>query len=184
MNWRASALILAAGLLAGCGKPAAPAEPGPAEEKPADPVKVKTVSPSQTFWGEAGDPTAVDVAPKSLVVTNRAEFDKIWKAWWRIGQTPDVDFATSFVAVVVWNPRQELLTGVAAKAPLRGTDGVKITALKVLPDGSARLVFGPHVSDGPGEADKWVETKGFYWGVSVFPREGVKSVNEKDLPPP
>ena len=186
MIWRASALILSAGLIAGCSKPAPPA---PAEEKPADPPTVKTVAPTQTFWGEVGDPDRAAVSPKSLVVksllvTKRADFEKVWSAWWPHGKTPDIDFTTSFAAVIVWSPGTELPPGLPSSKPPRGTDGVKITALKVLPDGSARLVYGPHVDDGPGEAEKWVATKGFYWGISVFPREGVKTVDEKELPPP
>ena len=185
MNWRASALILAAGLLAGCGKPAPPA---PAEEKPADPVKVKTVAPTHEYWGEVGDPELGAVDPKSLVVkslvvTKRADFEKLWKVWWPHGKTPDIDFTTSFATVVVWSPGAQLPGGLASKPP-KGTDGVHVTALKVLQDGSARFTMKPHVSDGAGEKEKWVVTKGFYWGISVFPREGVKTVDEKDLPPP
>jgi hypothetical protein len=179
--WRASALILAAGLVLGCTKPGpAPAESAPAEEKPAEPPKVKTVSPTRQYWGEVGAREPAGVAPKSRLVTNQTDFEKIWKAWWRVGKTPEVDFTTSFVVVSVWIPGQVLLQGVTTQRPSKGTDGVKITALKVLPDGSALPVLKANISDD----EKWTETKGFYWGISVFPRAGITSVNDTPLPPP
>ena len=180
MRARATAFLILSALV-GCTKSApAPANGAPPEQQPADAPNVKTVAPTKQWRGEVGDPAPAAVAPKSLVITTEAEFDKVWQAWWRTGKTPEVDFKTSFVAVVTWIPGQTLLPGVASKDAPKGTDGVSITALKVLPDGSARLVMSPHVW----EDEKWSATKGFYWGMSVFPRAGITSVNETALPPP
>lgn len=183
MRERASALVLLAGLLVGCTKPApapAPADAAQPEQRPADLPNVRTVPATQEWRGEVDDPAPAGVAPKSLVITTRDEFDKVWQTWWRTGKTPEVDFKTSFVAVVTWIPGQTLLPGVAPKPPPQGTDGVSITGLIVLPDGSARLVMSPHIW----KDEKWSETKGFYWGMSVFPRAGITSVNDVPLPPP
>jgi len=182
---RAAALILLAGLVAGCsGKSNPSTAPGttvPAsaeDKKPPDGPGVKQVMPTERWSGEVTDPELEKLAPESSVITTRADFGKVWEAWWRFGKIPEVDFKTSFVAVRTWSPKK--------KKPVEGMDGVWIVAMKLAPDGSAEILHEPSLAtSGPGEKPiQWAETKGFYWGISVFPRDGVKTVDGKELPAP
>lgn len=172
---RVAALMFAIGLVVGCAKPGAPAAGSSPNEKPPEDPNVKQMKPLEEWRGETSEPDWDKVAPASRLITNKADFEKVWNVWWREGKVPAVDFSTSFVAVHIWSPK-------AAK-PVEHMMGVSISLLKVSPDGTAVTVYAPYLwDDGPGV--KWVETKGFYWGLAVFPRAGVKQVNGQPLPPP
>jgi hypothetical protein len=171
---RATAFLLWAALVAGCAKSPASAPTDVVEpSKGPDGPETKTVRFSQRWSGENGDPEREKFAPPSLLITTRTEFEKVWSAWWRIGQVPEVDFATSFVVVRTSSP--------ARAEPKVGMDGIWIVALKIAPDGSSTVVTEPSLAT---DTASWTETKGFYWGLAVFPREGVKTVDGKELPAP
>jgi hypothetical protein len=178
---RATASVLLAGLIAGCGKPGTTTEsgtPSGTDQKQPDGPNVKNVTPTQQFSGAVSDPQLEKLAPASLIVTTKADFEKMWEKWWEFGKTPEVDFKTSFVVVRTLSP--------AKAKPVEGTEGISIFLMKVSPDGSAQILHGPSLeTSGPDDKPKkWEPTKGFYWGMAVFPREGVKTVDGKELPAP
>jgi hypothetical protein len=135
--------------------------------------------PTATWWGEIGNPKLESARPVTGIVTTQADFEKLWKAWRGEEKVPIVDFKTSFVAIRTWL-RDKKSKFVA------GTKGVSIFLMNLDSDGEAKLRFGPAVGvSAPNDPpEKWEATKGFYYGLAVFPRAGVKKVDGKELPAP
>ena len=141
--------------------------------------KPTKVRPTEQWSGEIADDDRKKAAPSSGAVTSKADFEKLWAAWRGKMKVPTVDFNTHFVAVVFLAP------GKGAKI-LEGTKGVVVVALEVDGKGNAKPVFGPDVGVGAAgdPPPKWAMTKGFYYGLAVFPRAGIKTLNGKELPAP
>jgi len=135
--------------------------------------------PTATWSGDVADPKLESVRPNTVAITTQADFEKVWKAWRGAEKVPIVDFKTSFVAIMTSLPNKK-------SKFVSGTKGISIFQMTVGEDGNATLLSGPALgTSAPKDPpEKWVETKGFYYGLAVFPRAGVKKLDGKELPAP
>lgn len=116
------------------------------------PAEKKTVKPLSEWFGSVADEKLEKTAPQ--VVVSEKAWAELWKQWQAKGEAPEVDFTKHFVLVVTTRGSRLML--------------------------SARL-------DDDGNLDPLaIATRdlrpGFRYILAVFPREGVKKVDGKELP--
>jgi hypothetical protein len=102
--------------------------------------------------GSVTDAGLMKEAPANGIVTSAKDFEKLCKAW-KV-EAPKVDFKKNFVIVGT-------------------TIGSRLFGRPMLQDGDLKVSFAS-TSDLGGE--------GFRYVMLVYPREGVKTVNGKELP--
>ncbi|HEY7424184.1 MAG TPA: hypothetical protein VH682_08125 [Gemmataceae bacterium] len=114
----------------------------------------KALTPSQRWSGSIEDLTLQKEAPANGGITDAKTFEKLWKAW-KIGdKVPDIDFKTEMVAVTTTRGgRVRLAVQLDEKGDLR-VGGLATRDLR----------------------------PGFRYEVGAIKREGVKTVNGKELP--
>jgi hypothetical protein len=93
-------------------------------------------------------------APANGVIANAKDLEKLWKAWKLEDKVPEVDFKTQLLAVST-------------------TVGSKLTVSAVLDEKGDLRVLGRATRD---------LRPGFRYHIVLVPREGVKTVNGKELP--
>src|SRR5262245_26988930 len=57
------------------------------------------IKPNREWKGSVADESLQKEAPKSGVITNAKDFEKLWKAWKIEGKVPEVNFAKEVVGV-------------------------------------------------------------------------------------
>jgi hypothetical protein len=112
----------------------------------------KPITPTKQWSGSVEDEKAKP--PASPIITNAKDFEKVWKELKVKGEMPMVDFAKEVVVLTT-------------------TSGSKLNLIAVLDEkgdlqvlGKATLDFGP----------------GFRYVIATVSREGIKTVNGKELP--
>jgi hypothetical protein len=114
----------------------------------------KAVKPSAEFKGAVADVALLKEIPAGHFIANEKDLEKLWTAW-KIGdKMPKVDFTKDIVVI----------------ATTRGST-LRLTARL---DDKGNLRVG-----GFGTRDF---RPGFRYVIAVIPREGVKSINGKELP--
>jgi hypothetical protein len=115
-------------------------------------AEAKPVKLTKEWKGSVADADKQKDAP--AVITNSKALEKLWKDWKIDGKVPEVDFTKEIVVVGT-------------------TVGSRISLSAKLDDKGNLDVLGIATSDfGPG----------FRYLLATVPREGVKSVNKKELP--
>jgi hypothetical protein len=104
--------------------------------------------------GSIDDEKLAKEMPENGVITNAKDFEKLVKAWKVADQVPDVDFDKEIVLVGT-------------------TEGSKLTLNAALDEKGDLKVLGLATRD---------LRPGFRYVIISVPREGVKTVNGKDLP--
>jgi uncharacterized lipoprotein YbaY len=122
-------------------------------ESPAMQAEKKTVKTIKEWSGTVDDTALMKEAPGSI--TSIKELEKLWEAWKINDPMPTVDFAKELVVVST-------------------TQGSRLRLALVLDDGSGNLTVG-----GVGTRDL---RPGFRYVIGTMSREGVKTVNGKELP--
>jgi hypothetical protein len=112
----------------------------------------KDVKPTKQWSGSVDDDKLLKDAP--ACITDKKGLEKLWKAWKIEDKMPDVDFTKEIVVIT---------TSVGSKLSLM----VKL-------DDKGNLDVG-----GLGTRDL---RPGFRYVIATVPREGVKTINGKDLP--
>jgi uncharacterized lipoprotein YbaY len=120
---------------------------------PAMQAEKKTVKTIKEWSGTVDDTALMKEAPGSI--TSIKELEKLWEAWKISDPMPTVDFAKEIVVVST-------------------TQGSRLRLALVLDDGSGNLMVG-----GVGTRDL---RPGFRYVIGTVSREGVKTVNGKELP--
>jgi hypothetical protein len=110
---------------------------------------------TREWEGEVADGAKGKNAPE--VITNGKALEKLWKDWGVAGKTPEVDFAKEIV--VVGTTRGSRIDLVA-----RLDDKGNLEVLSLVP------------------RDLGERQPGFRYAIATVPREGVKTVNKKELP--
>lgn len=113
-----------------------------------------TVAPNNNWVAVVKDEALKKHAPKSGVIVEAKEFEKLWSAWRKGEKVPAVDFTREFVVVTL------------ASGPNR--PGISAT----LDDGDLKIKAAQTLIGG----------KGFGYSIATFDRQGVKKVNGKELP--
>jgi len=114
----------------------------------------KALTPSQRWSGSNEYLTLQKEAPANGCITDAKTFEKLWKAWKFGDKVPDVDFKTEMVVVTT-------------------TRGGRVR-LAIQLDEKGNLRVG-------GLATRDLRP-GFRYEIGVIKREGVKTVNGKELP--
>jgi hypothetical protein len=117
----------------------------------AGPVKGKPVKLLQQWSGSVEDASLMKAMPEFIISTE--ELEKLWQAWKVPGPRPKVDFCKNFVVVATTSG------SILRLAPILDNKG----DLKVV--GAATKDLRP----------------GFRYVIAVVSREGVKTVNGKEL---
>jgi hypothetical protein len=115
-------------------------------------AEAKTVKLTNEWKGSVADEAQQKNAPE--FITTAKAFEKIWKAWKIEGKMPEVDFTKEIVVITTSNGSKVDLT---AKLDDNGN-------LEVVGFGTRDLV------------------PGFRYVVATVSRDGVKTVNKKELP--
>jgi hypothetical protein len=114
----------------------------------------KVLTPSQKWNGSIADLALQKETPANGCITDAKTFEKLWKAWQIGDKTPDVDFKTEMIVVTTTRGGQVRL---ALRLDEKGNLNVGGLATRDL-------------------------RPGFRYVVGVIKREGVKTVNGKELP--
>ena len=109
---------------------------------------------TNTWMGSVDDAKLAKEMPESGVITNAKDFEKLVKAWKVADRVPEVNFDKEIVLV--------------AK-----TEGSKLTLSASLDEKGDLKVLGLATSD---------LRPGFRYVIISVPKEGVKTVNGKELP--
>ena len=112
----------------------------------------KALKATNEWTGSVADEKLLKDAPS--VVTDAKSLEKLWKDWKIEGKVPEVDFTKEIVVITT-------------------TSGSKLKLFANLDD-KGNLEVG-----GLGTRDL---VEGFRYVIATVPREGVKTVNGKDLP--
>jgi hypothetical protein len=112
----------------------------------------KPVKFTQNWKGSVADEALQKAAPECVVSAKALE--KLWKDWKIEGKVPEVDFTKEIVVVGT-------------------TSGGKLNLSASLDDNGNLDVLGMATLD---------LVPGFRYVIATVPREGVKTVNKKDLP--
>jgi hypothetical protein len=122
--------------------------------RPALAAEPKQLKPSQSWSASIDDEDLMKEAPAGGTITDAKGFAKLWKAWKMGDKVPEIDFAKEIVLV----------------ATTRGS----------------RLNLSARVDDKGNLTSAALATRdlrpGFRYQVIVVSRDGVKTVNGKDLP--
>jgi hypothetical protein len=113
----------------------------------------KPVKPTKEWTGAVADEKLLRDAP--AVVVSKEGLEKLWKAWMLEGKAPDIDFTKELL--VVQTSRGSVLKLADAALDDKGN-------LQVIGVGTRDL------------------RPGFRYVLATFGREGVKTVNGKELP--
>jgi hypothetical protein len=117
--------------------------------------KPKVVKPDSEWVAVVKDDKLSKDAPKDGVITDGKTFEKLWKSWRPDEKVPKVDFDKNVVVVTL---------------SLGGPNKPKTNAK--LADGDLKIVaFATRLGG-----------EGFGYAIGVYPKEGIKKVNGKELP--
>jgi hypothetical protein len=116
--------------------------------------KPKQIKATNTWSGSVDDEKLAAEAPKSGFITNAKEFDKLVKAWKVADKTPEVNFDKEIVLVST-------------------TPGSKLSLNAMLDDKGDLKALGIATRD---------LRPGFRYVIISVPKDGVKTVNGKELP--
>jgi hypothetical protein len=116
--------------------------------------KPKQLKATNTWSGSVDDEKLAAEAPKNGVITSAKEFDKLVKAWKVAEKTPEVKFDKEIALVST-------------------TPGSKLSLSATLDDKGDVKVLGVATRD---------LRPGFRYVIITVPKEGVKTVNGKELP--
>jgi hypothetical protein len=116
------------------------------------PAERQPVTPVKEWTGSIDDPIIVSAAPE--IIFSAKEFEALWLAWKLPGPVPEVDFSSYLVAV-------------------QTTQGSRLRLSAVLEDNGNLMVLGLATLD---------LRPGFRYVIAVLSRNGVKTVNGKELP--
>jgi hypothetical protein len=120
---------------------------------PAPAADKKEVKPIKEWKGSVEDQKLRKEAPECI--TSAKELKKVWEAWKVEGKVPDVDFTKEIVVVQTTTGSRLNLAG----GKLDDKGNLEVLAIATLD-----------------------ERPGFRYVIATFPREGVKTVNGKELP--
>ena len=112
----------------------------------------KAVKPSKEWTGSVADENLATDAP--ACITSAKGLENLWKAWKLADKAPEVDFTKE---IVILGTTSGSLLNLSARLTDKGD-------LQVIGFGTAD--FGP----------------GFRYVIATVPRDGVKTVNKKELP--
>jgi hypothetical protein len=112
------------------------------------------VKPTKQYSGSVDDEALQKLAPEEGVIADTKTFTKLWKAWKVAEKVPEVDFKKQLVLV-------------------QTTSGSRLNIIARLTEDGDLKVIGMATADfGPG----------FRYQIFIVSREGVKTVNGKQLP--
>jgi len=123
-----------------------------AREQPQGSTMSRPVKFSTEWKGEVADEARLKGAPE--VITSNKALEKLWQDWGVAGKAPEVDFAKEIVVVGT-------------------TRGSRISLSARLDDKGNLEVLGLATRD---------LRPGFRYVLAAVPREGIKTVNRKELP--
>jgi hypothetical protein len=115
----------------------------------------KKVTPDREWSAVISDNDLAKKAPESGIITDAKTFEAVWKAWRKDEKTPEVDFKKNIVVVTLalGGPNKP-----RCSATLDEKGDLKILAISTLIGGD-----------------------GFGYAMGIYPREGVKTVNGKEV---
>jgi len=119
----------------------------------ADPVPPKPVTPLKEWSGSVADLTLQKIVPE--VITTQKDLDNLWKTWAVAEAKPEVDFAKQMVVLTT-------------------TRGGRLRLTAALDDKGNLKVSGVATRD---------LRSGFRYVIATVNREGIKTVNGKELAP-
>jgi hypothetical protein len=109
---------------------------------------------TNTWTGSIDDEKLAKEMPENGVITNAKDFEKLVKAWKVADKVPEMNFDKEFVLVA-------------------RTEGSKVTLIASLDEKGDLKAIGRATFD---------LRPGFRYAIISVPREGVKTVNGKELP--
>jgi hypothetical protein len=139
--------------LVNVSQPAAADEKKPVEKKVDEKKVDKKEAPANQWTGSVDDQSLMAKAPKNGVIVSQKALDELWKAWKVSEKTPEVDFSKDLVVVGT-------------------TVGSRIFGKPMVKDGDLKIAFASTLD----------LREGFRYIIVTIPREGIKTVNGKDLP--
>ena len=114
------------------------------------------VTPVKQYTGSVDDESLIAGKPPVAVITTAADWEKLWKDWKLNGDVPTVDFGKNFAVV-------------------NTTRGGRLTMTLRKDDKGDLQVLGLATRD---------LRPGFRYALAVVAREGIRTVQGKDLPAP
>lgn len=123
------------------------------EKKEEKKVVDKKEAPANQWTGSVADESLMEKAPKDGVIVSKKALEDLWKAWKVSEKAPDIDFTKELVVVGT-------------------TKGSRIGGKPIVKDGDLKVAFF---------ATRDLR-EGFRYIIVSVSREGVKTVNGKELP--
>ncbi len=118
----------------------------------------QVVKPTKNLITGLVDGEGLDqLIPPAHFITEKEDFEKLWKAWLLDCQAPAVDFKTDLVLIAT-STEGPIAEPWLAEGPKAGEMTVKV------------------------ELERKTRPDGFYTLIAVFPREGLKSINGTTVP--
>ncbi len=116
------------------------------------PAQKKKLKPSKEWKGSVADEKLMQGAPQ--VIVGPKTLEKVWKEWKVAGKVPEIDFTKEILVVST-------------------TRGSRLSLQPVLDDKGNLVTFGLSTRD---------LAPGFRYVIGAVSRDGIKTVNGKELP--